>query len=349
MRPTFSIIFFTVLSGAGYGLWILTGLALVSPWPECARALGEASAAANCATFSSAQALCAMAIGFVLVSAGLLSSLGHLGQPQRAWRALSQWRSSWLSREGVAALLTYVPAAVVAFLLLQQVLLARACEPAAARACLSPYPATTIRLLAGALVIGSLVTIICTANIYACLKPIRAWHNRHVVAGYLLLGIYSGGLLAWALATVPPGDLFDLHLILAGLILTAVAGAILKFSYWRFVDRDEPATTADAIGLASLGTIRSFEHPHTEANYLTHEMGFRLARKHSRKLRGIALLAGFLIPATLAMLAGFVPSIGPVAAWLALAFGMLGIFVERWLFFAEARHMVMLYYGSRSA
>ena len=40
----------------------------------------------------------------LLVSAGLLSSVGHLGKPLRAWRAFSQWRSSWLSREGVAAL-----------------------------------------------------------------------------------------------------------------------------------------------------------------------------------------------------------------------------------------------------
>ena len=101
MRPTFSIIFFTMASGAGYGLWILSGwLSLLAP-----RLADDRNAWA--ATDLVGAALCA---GFLLVSAGLFSSLAHLGQPQRAWRALSQWRSSWLSREGVAALLCYIPA-----------------------------------------------------------------------------------------------------------------------------------------------------------------------------------------------------------------------------------------------
>jgi DMSO reductase anchor subunit len=46
----------------------------------------------------------------LLVTLGLLSSTFHLGHPERAWRAFSQWRSSWLSREGVAAVATYLPA-----------------------------------------------------------------------------------------------------------------------------------------------------------------------------------------------------------------------------------------------
>ncbi len=48
-------------------------------------------------------------LALVLIGGGLLSSTLHLGNPQRAWRALSQWRSSWLSREGVMAMLTFVP------------------------------------------------------------------------------------------------------------------------------------------------------------------------------------------------------------------------------------------------
>jgi hypothetical protein len=48
-----------------------------------------------------------------LVSLGLLSSTFHLGHPERAWRAFSQWRSSWLSREGVAAVATYLPAGLL--------------------------------------------------------------------------------------------------------------------------------------------------------------------------------------------------------------------------------------------
>lgn len=325
MRPTFSIIFFTVMSGAGYGLWILTALASVL------------SASAHDPARSAASLLPGLAVGFLLVSSGLVSSVGHLGRPRRAWRAFSQWRSSWLSREGVAAVLTYVPVVAIGF-------------------AATPLAPTSLRLgetllFAAVLlvVVGSLATVFCTANIYACIKPVRAWHNRHVVPGYLLLAIYSGGLWTWALASVPGGGESGPRLIVSGLIVAAVAGAVLKSFYWRFLDRDVPATTGEAIGLASLGSVRSFEHPHTEENYLTHEMGFRVARRHARKLRRITLIAAFLVPSAVVALALSTPSLERLCAWLALAFGMTGIFIERWLFFAEARHTVMLYYGSRSA
>ena len=205
-----------------------------------------------------------------------------------------------------------------------------------------------VSIFGAILLIGSLLTVFCTANIYACLKPVRAWHNRYVVAGYLLLGIYSGGLLAWALCTLPDGRMRGMPGLLASVTMAAVAGALLKHLYWRFIDREPELTAGDAIGLKSLGVVRSFEQPHTEENYLTHEMGFRIARKHSRKLRRIAIVAGFLLPAALAVLTLFAPVLFTVGAWMALALGMAGIFVERWLFFAEARHAVMLYYGARS-
>src|SRR5687768_16431581 len=93
MHPAFSVIFFTTASGAGFGLLFWLGLlALAGGLPP------------------RAAALTLLALGAALAAAGLLSSLGHLGQPRRAWRAFSQWRSSWLSREGVFALATFVPA-----------------------------------------------------------------------------------------------------------------------------------------------------------------------------------------------------------------------------------------------
>ena len=101
MRPTFSIICFTVLSGIGYGAWFLIGLG-VAVGPLCS------APGARCAIpFDS---FAGWPVAFACVSVGLLCSLGHLGKPARAWRALSQWRSSWLSREGVFALVTFVPA-----------------------------------------------------------------------------------------------------------------------------------------------------------------------------------------------------------------------------------------------
>lgn len=330
MRPTFSILVFTVLSGAGYGVWFLAGLGVAVLWPWCdpQAALGGAVAPASCPR--PATTVLALTSGFVLVTAGLLSSLGHLGQPQRAWRALSQWHSSWLSREGVASLLTYLPVIM---------LLAAIGWPRAAA-----MPGG-LRALGALLVIGCTATVVCTANIYASLKPIRAWHNRWVVPGYLLLSLYGGALCLAALATLPgAGPAWDTAALPLGLVGLAAAAALLKSAYWRQIDGAPLTSAGHATGLEDLGRVRSFEQPHTEENYLTHEMGFVLARKHARKLRAIALVAAFLLPGLLAVLGWTLPGVRSAAAWLAFLTGTAGIFVERWLFFAEAKHAVMAYY-----
>ena len=36
---------------------------------------------------------------FSLVIGGLMASFFHLGHPERGWRAIARWRTSWLSRE----------------------------------------------------------------------------------------------------------------------------------------------------------------------------------------------------------------------------------------------------------
>ena len=96
MHPAFSVIFFTSASGAGYGLLTLLGLFATLDWLPLN------------APFN----LSVITLALVLITAGLLSSTAHLGHPERAWRALSQWRSSWLSREGVFAIITYIPASI---------------------------------------------------------------------------------------------------------------------------------------------------------------------------------------------------------------------------------------------
>ena len=91
------------------------------------------------------------------------------------------------------------------------------------------------------------------------------------------------------------------------------------------------------------------EPPHTEENYLLQEMGFRIARTHRVRLRSLARFAAFIVPALLtllALLAGGV--IGSISAGLAFVSAALGLVVERWLFFAEAKHTVMLYYGAEA-
>ena len=80
-------------------------------------------------------------------------------------------------------------------------------------------------------------------------------------------------------------------------------------------------------------------------NYLTDEMAFRIARKHSDKLRSIALLTGLAIPVALLAVSLALPDAGTLLQVLATTSFMAGMFVERWLFFATARHAVGLYYG----
>ena len=313
MHPATSIIFFTVASGAGYGLLALAIIAAVLGLLPDDRAF----------------AFAVMGLGTGLISAGLVSSLFHLGHPERAWRAISQWRTSWLSREGLAALLTFVPLAVFGigwvFLGTSQGLWA----------------------LAGLLAVaGAIVSVGCTSMIYASLKPIRAWHNPWTIASYYLLALASGAVLLAMLLHV-----FSVPALWADLLAIAALAAawIAKLCYWRHIDADAAASSPEsATGLGFLGQVRQIVPPHTEENYLLKEMGFRVARKHAARLRLMALASGFLLPATaiaFAWLAGGGIVIGIMV--LATAAAASGILIERWLFFAEARHTVMLYYEDK--
>ena len=77
------------------------------------------------------------------------------------------------------------------------------------------------------------------------------------------------------------------------------------------------------------------------------EMGYQVARRHAEKLRGWSAMLLFLLP--LAACRSCCCSIcrtpcrSPIAA-LAVAQRCVGVLIERWLFFAEAEHVVMLYY-----
>ncbi|MBL8297135.1 MAG: dimethyl sulfoxide reductase anchor subunit [Rhodanobacteraceae bacterium] len=325
MHPALSVIFFTTLSGAGYGLLALLGGGIaLDLWPR-----------------DTTATLAPLAVGLTLASLGLLASTAHLGRPWRAWRAFSQWRSSWLSREGVAAVATYMPAIVLGAGLLDT----------SGSSTWSPLP----RICGALLSVGAAVTVFCTARIYSSLRTIPAWSNSLVAPVYLLFASYSGGLWLWLLSTVaqrgaPGADRLGLApALLAGMALVAIATALLKLLYWRHIDSAAPrASIESATGLAAFGSVSAFEHPHTEQNYITREMGFVLARRHAARLRAVALLAGFALPLATIATALQWPALATVSAFAALISGSLGVFVERWLFFAQARHVVSLYYGARS-
>ena len=103
-----------------------------------------------------------------------------------------------------------------------------------------------------------------------------------------------------------------------------------------------------ATGLGGIGRVRLFEAPHTSPNYLLREMVFVVGRRHAAKLRILAVALGAGVP-----LAALALSLALEGAWALLLVGTLGygagLLAERWLFFAEARHTVALYYGHGEA
>lgn len=311
MHPALSIVAFTTASGAGYGILIWCGLLAL---------LGRLPA-------SPTLTIAACGIALALVSAGLLSSLLHLGRPERAWRALSQWRSSWLSREGVLALLGFPPALVFA-----------------AVWALAPERTLLLGALGLATLCIALATIGCTAMIYASLKPVPQWRSPWVLPAYLALALMTGAVLLAAILLLAG---FSARGVILVALAAIIAAALIKEAYWSGIGRETPASTIrTATGLGRHGRVTAFEAPHTEENYLLREMGFRIARKHAARLRLIARICAFALPFGLALVALPVGQ-GAAAAFMVLAAlsAGTGVLVERWLFFAEAKHAVTLYYG----
>lgn len=201
------------------------------------------------------------------------------------------------------------------------------------------------RVAVAAAIVGAVGTVVCTAMIYASLKPVPAWRHPAVLPMYLGLSALTGGLLLAALSTtfapeaggVPGGALV--------LLLVAVAVVVGKRRYWRDVDREpSPVSRSSALGLPPDRTATVFERPHTEASYLTKEMGFVVARRHARRLRVIATALFGVVPVAACVLALLWPPAAAPAFAVAAACALLGALVERWLFFAQARHLVTLYY-----
>ena len=302
MRPAFSLIIFTSLSGLGFGLATVLGLGLITAPDVMWQSVFHG-------------------VALVLIGIGLASSTFHLGHPERAWRALTQWRSSWLSREGVVAGLTF------GLLILY-----------AGDAFMNGTPRAGLGLVIAVL---SLVTIWCTAMIYASLKTVARWHHPltpFVFVGYAL----SGGLvLAAGLDTMASGSA---SVMAQPALLSLVASAFVAIVWSRQAGAEGSGSTPEsATGLGELGEVRMLMPPHSEENWLQHEMGFVVARKHAETLRRISLMMALVLPVLGLGLAGD----QAIVLVLAILLHTGGVMVSRWLFFAEAKHTVMLYYGQR--
>ena len=289
MHPAPSVILFSVLSGAGFGLLAYLGFGFAHPYGWLA--------------------FLWWGLGYSLAIIGLLASTFHLGNPQRAWRAFSQWRSSWLSREAWAS---------VAALLL--------CAPMALSDWLGLGLPRGFGVLGG---VCALITVFITSMIYAQIKAVPRWHHWITPLMFLTFALTGGAILAGQNGLAQG---------LCGLLFLVML-AVYRIGDGQFARRAQ--TLGSATGLDRIGTVTVFEQAHTAGNYLLREMIYVVGRKHAAKLRVIAVGLATVVPAALLLLPGI------WATGLAAACHLIGALAARWLFFAEAEHVVGLYYGKR--
>ncbi|HEY9098196.1 MAG TPA: DmsC/YnfH family molybdoenzyme membrane anchor subunit [Thiobacillus sp.] len=310
MHPAFSVIFFTVASGAGFGLFSLLFIADVFK-------LGGG--------FSREQLVIGGLIALGLIVFGLLSSTFHLANPKNAWRAFNRFRTSWLSREGVFAVI-FMP---LALLYLVSIWFD---APAWLR--------DTSGFLAAIL---AWITVFSTGMIYACLKTIRQWNSPLVPANYLALGYASGSLLLLLGAVV--SDLETLPYIAMSALIMSIA-AVLKAIYYFWIGSPGLSPTINTATGLTRAKVKLLDTGHTHGTFLTEEFGFQIARQKAGLLKVAVFLLSFALPG-LMLVWVFNQHGGEMAAIVAALAGIAGAAVERWLFFAEARHVVNLYHGAQ--
>ncbi|MEP5153768.1 DmsC/YnfH family molybdoenzyme membrane anchor subunit [Planktotalea sp.] len=290
MHPAPSIILFTTLSGLGFGLLTFLGLGMPGA--------------------TGFVAFVFFTIAYLLAVGGLLFSTFHLGHPERALKAFSQWRSSWLSREGICAVAALI---VMAIYGIGRVFFAEHWG---------------LIGIVGALL--SLATVFTTSMIYAQLKTVPRWNMPLTSPLFMAFSITGGALLAGQITLAIP-----LLIISSG----------IQVAYWIMGDGRLAASGTNmetATGLGHIGKVKAFEPPHTGDNYLMRELIHVVGRKHASKLRMIALTLGFALPLIFLLL-----PFGHFFALIAVLCHIAGILTSRWLFFAQAEHVVGLYYGKR--
>jgi len=289
MHPAPSVIIFTSLSGLGFGLFVWLGLGYPDVYGWTAFAY--------------------FFVAYALTVGGLLSSTFHLGNPKNFLYSFTQWETSWLSREGILAVVTLLTFAVFA---IGRIFFG---------------VALPIFGVVGAVL--ALITVFSTSMIYAQLKTIPRWSMPLNPVLYLLFAVSGGALLSGQSKV-------------AGVLIVLLTA--LQYAAWLTGDGRMAATGTDkgtATGLGRFGTVRLLESAHTARNYILDEMAYKVARKHAQKLRMISLATLGVIPVLLLLL---LPTSIVVTA-IAFISHLAGVFASRWLFFAEAEHVVSVYYA----
>ncbi|MCL5979710.1 MAG: dimethyl sulfoxide reductase anchor subunit [Gammaproteobacteria bacterium] len=308
MHPALAVIFLTLFSGGGFGLMALT--AIVNDFQIDGG-------------LSPMQTMVAVLLSVLFVTIGMLSSTAHLANPKNAWRAFTRWRTSWLAREGVFAVLYYP----FAMLYLVWVFFTGGS---------ADVTGLLLANVAGAI---GLITIFCQGMIYACLRTIRQWNTPLVPANFYAMGLAIGATVLAALRIATGGPAQTLVGMAVALL---AAAAVLKGIYYFWIARPNGPTIRTATGF-NRSNVRILDQGHTFGTFLTQEFGHTIPAAKANTIKFLMYLFAFVIPVWALALALSL-GLGSLA-WLAVVSVFFGFGVERWLFFVEAQHVVNLYHG----
>lgn len=306
MHPAFSVIFFTTLAGAAQGLVVALAVAQLAGI-EAPRAF----------------TLSALAVSLALLLAGLVSSTFHLGRPERGWRAMAMWRTSWLSRE-VIVLPAFI-GLVALWLLLEAS---------------GSLPALRPAIALGAIALAALLWL-CTAMIYACLKFIQEWAHPLTLVNYVLLGLASGLVLAATIAALTGAGTLAHATAAWGLAATLMAAVTRIASLVRNARLRPRSTLTSATGIRG-PNLRQTAMGMSGGAFNTREFFHGKPLWLVQRVKHAFLLLAFAVPAALLLAALLTRE--PAWLLLALLVQYVGLLAERWFFFAQARHPQNLYY-----
>jgi DMSO reductase anchor subunit len=324
MHPAFSVIFLTTLIGAAQGLFLalFTGqfyasVKLIEPQGAEFYVIGSA-------------------VSLALLVAGLGASFFHLGRPERAWRAASKWRTSWLSREVIV--LPAMMAVVFFYGLFHGVGWTEPFFVAGGGAL--PIDITFILGIIGTLVAFAL--FVCTAMIYASVKFLEEWHSPYTVANFIFLGMASGFMLAAAYSAYLGNHLIGFYGTWA-VIFTLIGLGTRAASLFRNRALKHKSSLQTAIGVRHKA-IEQKSQGFTAGSFNTREFFHHQGPETLRRVRLAFLVLVFPVPILLIAIAYALESATlPILAFL---IQYLGLLAERWYFFAEANHPQNLYYQS---
>ena len=322
MHPAFSVIFLTTLIGVGQGFF----LALYT---------GQVYSSVELLPAQDHRLFYALgsAISLVFLVLGLLSSFFHLGHPERAWRAATRWRTSWLSREVIALpgfmFFVFLYGLVHYFGWEIKVL-----------GHLVPFEGQLGFVVGGIGVVLCFSLFVCTGMIYACLKFLQEWHHPLTVINYLLLGSASGFTLATAFAVFTAPGLVQFY----GVWAMIITGAALITRGWSLIRnaRIKPKSTAQtAIGVRHQKIVQKAQG-FMGGSFNTREFFHGAKPVFFKSIKWIFLVTVFPVP--MALLAAGLGAPAAAALFAAFLVQYAGLLAERWFFFAQANHPQNLYY-----